>query len=468
MFAFSSKHRKDLRYDIYDSIVCAAESYQGQKLFDISEILLIISNDTSTSANYTLKANSFNCAPDCHNCHDPDLSEYSEVLFASTFNNKTWRPGEVACSIIGHYETDHSIEPVMYELTKSVNYTFILQNVSNSAFVSQLYSGMPMTQNMSSLVVPFEHVTPVVHKVVKVTDVDNMPPIFVNNYNETVNRVLLRADQLKSCREEGFAVDLRAIDGDRFLDEEVTLQFEVYSMVSKVDDVFTFANDTLYCTDKTQNEPYIIRFKAVQINHPLTRQRTLPMIINLRNLQEEKMDLITLSDTSQRITDWMIHCTPTCYVVDDTKEIKLQLIATRSDVVFVSDTSGLSIDVDGFVIATDYFMESNELGFFKVKTLKMNNRVVELTHIWISDIDLYTMRERSAGSYQYGTKSSDKLFIGLIFGVQLPLLIVVLVMWSYVITITQMLRLSMYSTVSESELVNKRSGYYLTVRLTNN
>ena len=117
---FEFKPVIDIRYDVFDSIMCAAVSTDGDALFKIDELSLTISTESNIS-NYSLTSTSFKCAPDFPSCRQPYMRSIDDILALGRYYNQTWRPGEVACSIIGSYIADSPILPIMYEQEEKVN-----------------------------------------------------------------------------------------------------------------------------------------------------------------------------------------------------------------------------------------------------------------------------------------------------------------------------------------------------------
>ena len=268
--------------------MCAAVSTDGDALFKIDELSLTISTESNIS-NYSLTSTSFKCAPDFPSCRQPNMRSIDDILALGRYYNQTWRPGEVACSIIGSYIADSPILPIMYEQEEKVNYTFVMKKTTNIGYVSQLYTGKQIGSLMSSKSTPFEQVTQVLHEELEVSDVDNMPPIFVNKFNETTELIIIKSD-LNSCRQVGTVVDINAIDGDRFLDEEIQTKVEFHSVMDKNGDVFEYFKNTIYCTTKTEPDPYIIEYRAIQANNPDIRTNSMHVVFNLRDLKAESKD----------------------------------------------------------------------------------------------------------------------------------------------------------------------------------
>ena len=224
--------------------MCAAVSTEGDPLFKIDKLNLTISTERNIS-NYSLTSTSFKCAPDCSNCRQPNMTKIGDVLSLGRYYNQAWRPGEAACSIIGSYMTDHPILQIMYEQEQRVNYTFVMKKTTNFGYVSQLYTGKKIGNLTASKSTPFEQVTQVLHEMFEVSDVDNMPPIFLNQINETTDLIIIKSE-INNCRQFGTVINVNAVDGDRYLDEEVLTDIQGHGIMSKNEDVFEFYHHFLW------------------------------------------------------------------------------------------------------------------------------------------------------------------------------------------------------------------------------
>ena len=350
--------------------------------------------------------------------------------------------------------TDHPILQIMYEQEQRVNYTFVMKKKNNFGYVSQLYTGKKIGNLTASKSTPFEQVTQVLHEMFEVSDVDNMPPIFFNQINETTDLIIIKSE-INNCRQFGTVINVNAVDGDRYLDEEVHTDIQGHGITSKNGDVFEFDNVKIYCTDKTGPEPYIIDYRATQTSNPQVRTNSMHVVLFLRDLEAESKGLVWLSDASRNVSVWKIdrRCNKISYIIDQTENVKLQLIKVDDSVVLLANNDGLIVDTDGYVIATNHFMESADSSNFSVTAMRIDGSITKFSRQWRSEITLDSIRRNSAGPCVW--PNNEGLFEGIVFGFELPAFVLILTLILLHYLLKSMLKKIIDATIDVQYLLPK-------------
>ena len=331
-----------------------------------------------------------------------------------------WEPGEIPCSFVATYTLDRPLLPIMHELNSNVTFTFGTLKSNNTAFVSQIYSGSVQSETFDeSIVYPYEKIQPnMVEFNLPVKDVDNMPPVFTNNRNEEIYFLTFHTS-IDSCKQDGIDIDFQVFDGDLFLDEEIKTKLRLFNLLSEVPLVHSsFKEAKFYCTDLMRDNHYILAIEATQVSNPLIRKNTLKVLLSL---QHEA--LAKISGESENVTDWKVVCSSNCYIVNTDETIKLQFEVTSENTVLLSKTPGLLVDHNGYVLVTEEFIYLKNTDKLTLLACLVDpvSRKVTVTEKLTTDIDLSSI---DIGGFVHAYPSNEKLYIGLIFGLVIPLIIV--------------------------------------------
>ena len=391
-------------------------------MFEIG-LLLKVKTETSGVIEYSMTPDSFECSPSCTRCTStPDTA--NDTNLAELNKQMHWEPDEVPCSFVATYALDQALLPVMHELNSNVTFTFETLKSQNTAFVSQIYSGSIQsavfdTSNTSKVFMnPYEKIQPnMVSLNLPVKDVDNMPPVFTNDKNEQIFFLSFQTN-IDSCKQNGISIDYRVFDGDLYLNEVVETKFRLFNLRSEVPpEYWRFNEGIFHCTDSMQDSQYILAVEATQVNNPSIRKTTLNGLLSLSQKR-----LAELSEDSNNINDWKVVCSPNCYLFSSDETIRLRFQVANENTILLSKTPGLLVDHEGYVLVTEEFILFNHTDKLALVACQFDpiSRKVTATEELTTGIDLSSI---DIEGFVYKLPSDEKLYIGLTFGLIIPLIL---------------------------------------------